>query len=360
MPIVDTIKLPKAFLGTTKTISVFRFGNQKSAQRVYIQAGLHAGEHPGLLVAHELILKLKRLEEQDLIQGRVDIVPVANPIGMAQFLNGEINGRYDFLERKNFNRGFNQKLIHQVLAEQEKKNKFENEPELYDYICNQLRNLKPRTHSEALKNILLGEALGANIMLDLHCDGESIPHIYSNRKNVDLARRVAANMAFNTLVLSDEHNNSDAFDDLFNYTVNHVESFFSNKTSLYGAVTIELRGRADVSEEFANQDSDGIISFLGEIGLLKKQSKNTEDIKTHPEIPLHTIQEVFSSSAGIIVHCKNLGDTVLAGETIAKIIDPLSDCSDPVEIVKSEKKGRIFSRHISKLAFPGMEIAKIA
>jgi len=64
--------------------------------KVYFQAGLHADEWPGFLVLNRLIKLLKKADKSGLIQGEIVIVPVANPIGLAQNFHGYIPGRFAF------------------------------------------------------------------------------------------------------------------------------------------------------------------------------------------------------------------------------------------------------------------------
>ena len=60
-----------------------------------IQAALHADEVPALLVAQALRTQLTALEAQGAVLGEVVLVPYANPIGLAQQLLGQHEGRFD-------------------------------------------------------------------------------------------------------------------------------------------------------------------------------------------------------------------------------------------------------------------------
>jgi len=56
----ETIKLPTASVGNQTHIHLHRFG-PSGGKKVYIQAGLHADEYPGLLVAQHLLRHLNSL-----------------------------------------------------------------------------------------------------------------------------------------------------------------------------------------------------------------------------------------------------------------------------------------------------------
>ena len=96
--------LPWSHLGTERSLSVFRYG--AGARKVYIQASLHADELPGMRTAWELKKRLAELETQGQLQGVIELVPVANPIGLDQHLQGAHMGRFELGSVKNFNRAF--------------------------------------------------------------------------------------------------------------------------------------------------------------------------------------------------------------------------------------------------------------
>ncbi|MBE1189454.1 succinylglutamate desuccinylase/aspartoacylase family protein, partial [Escherichia coli] len=76
--------LPWSTLGSEKRLSVFRFGC--GARKVYIQSSLHADELPGMRTAWELKQRLRLLEAEGRLRGTVELVPVANPVGLGQMI----------------------------------------------------------------------------------------------------------------------------------------------------------------------------------------------------------------------------------------------------------------------------------
>ena len=100
------IDLPAPAPGVQRTLTVHRYGQSGARPRVYVQAALHADEIPGLLVAQHLLLGLEQAHCEGRIIGEIVVVPVANPIGLSQHLNGRLLGRFDFESTGNFNRGF--------------------------------------------------------------------------------------------------------------------------------------------------------------------------------------------------------------------------------------------------------------
>ncbi len=96
--------LPWSNLGCERHLTVFRFG--AGERKAYIQASLHADELPGMRCAWELKKRLSELEARGALNGVIELVPVANPLGLGQLLQGSHQGRFEFGSGKNFNRDF--------------------------------------------------------------------------------------------------------------------------------------------------------------------------------------------------------------------------------------------------------------
>lgn len=98
-------KLPEHALGAAP-IHQFSFRSAGQRRKIYLQAGLHADELPGMLVLHYLKRLLSQAERRDELQSEIILVPLANPPGLAQvLLNGGV-GRFDLVSGRNFNRDF--------------------------------------------------------------------------------------------------------------------------------------------------------------------------------------------------------------------------------------------------------------
>src|SRR4051812_35595461 len=81
-------------------------GAAPGAPSAYMQAALHAGELPGTVAIHALMPLLRRAEAEGRIRGDITIVPWANPIGRAQYVFSELQGRFHLGSRANFYREF--------------------------------------------------------------------------------------------------------------------------------------------------------------------------------------------------------------------------------------------------------------
>ncbi len=59
-----------------------------------------------MLCAHHLRGMLAELEAAGKVRGSITLVPAANPIGLSQTLMGRHEGRFQFSDGVNFNRGY--------------------------------------------------------------------------------------------------------------------------------------------------------------------------------------------------------------------------------------------------------------
>ena len=108
------ISIPNS-LGSKYELIVHNYGPQEASESVYIQASVHAGELPGMLVLHHLMKDLDVLQQEGLIHKKITVVPYANPIGLAQDLLGTHIGRFSLNTGTNFNRNFNTCLCKSIV-----------------------------------------------------------------------------------------------------------------------------------------------------------------------------------------------------------------------------------------------------
>ena len=172
--------LPWSHLGSERRISVFRFGTGE--RKAYIQASLHADELPGMRTAWALKKRLAELEAQGLLNGVIELVPVANPLGLCQLLQGNHQGRFEAGSGKNFNRDFVE-LSAPVAAEVA--GHLGDDPHANIRLIRQamsdaLAALPPASSQlQGMQRILLSHACTADVVLDLHCDAEAALHMYA-------------------------------------------------------------------------------------------------------------------------------------------------------------------------------------
>ena len=218
------------------------FGELSGTRTAYVQAGLHADEHPGMLVIQHLITLLQDLEQQGRIKGEIVLVPFANPIGMMQNVLGHWTGRFNIADGQNFNRNFSD--IYQELCIRNPML----ETDLKQIVSNIMHHLQPIDTVSYMKHVLLKEALKHDIVLDLHSDTSAVLHLYSNIKHAKKASTLAGALGAQ-VVFVEEFAGGQPFDEtIFRCWKWFVEKDYINYDKIPFSVTVELRGHSDVSD----------------------------------------------------------------------------------------------------------------
>ncbi|MCV3736509.1 succinylglutamate desuccinylase/aspartoacylase family protein [Rhizobium sp. TRM96647] len=322
--------------GVEWRLPVLRFrGDTETAPRVYLQAALHANELPGTAVLHFLCDRLRTAEAEGALAGDVTIVPQANPIGAAQAHFGEMQGRFDLASRTNFNRDF--PLV--TLAERN----------------DLLAGLDRETAVKRLKRTLLHMALGAELVLDLHCDDESVQYAYIDEAFWPEAADLAAALSMQAVFLSDGE--STAFEEAVGHAFKRQDGSQSAKVPGRLAVTVELRGRRDVHAETARADAGGLFRFLAARGVVRGAEAQVPEF-TGPAVPLDNIDMVRALEPGTVLFHKDIGDMVEAGELLATIITR-PGFADGAYQMRTERAGLIATRTSDRFVRRGDDLMKI-
>ena len=321
-------------VGHNWSIPVINFkGRDETAPKVYMQAALHAGELPGTAALHFLCQKLRQAEAQGLIAGDITIVPQANPIGTAQNIHLQMLGRFDNASGVNYNRDF------PLIPLQDRQS-------LLD------ENIS-HTATQNLKNNLLYLALGADIVIDLHCDSESLFYAYICEEFWPDAKDYAAALDIHSIFLADGQ--STAFEEAVAYSFRHDDSSTPPRRFVS---TLELRGESDVDETLAKNDAAGLLRFLSGRGVISGDTPEQSDWNGRA-IPLDNIEVVRSPVSGTILFNQPLGKTVKAGDLLVTIISEPGD-ENGTHQVTAPQDGTIITRAFSRFAARGDQLYKIA
>lgn len=323
--------------GIAWKLPVIRFaGTDPKAPKVYIQAALHAGELPGTALLHFLLQHLRKAEADGTIAGDITIVPHANPIGLAQAHFGEIEGRFDLGTRTNFNRDF--PLV--TLADRD----------------TLLAGLEKFTAVNRLKRQLMHMALGADLVLDLHCDDESLQYAYIGDSFWPQAADLATALDMRAVLLSDGE--STAFEEAVAYAWKYADG--GGKAMLPGklSVTVELRGLRDVYPEMAMRDADGLLRFLVARGIISAPSEPLAAF-AGPAVPLDNVEMICAPQSGTVLFHRNIGETVEAGDLLATIVTKPGMEDGTVDVL-APQSGLILTRASSRFARFRGDLMKIA
>jgi len=351
--------------GTRRELISLHYGTGAPGQKIYIQASLHADEVPAMLVAHHLRGLLGALEAAGRICGEVVLVPAANPIGLGQWLLRGYQGRFELASGENFNRHYAD-LAGEVLTavgEQLGADGPANVALVRGALRTAVAALPAASELDSLRRTLLALAIDADAVLDLHCDGEAVLHLYSTPATWDqtevLARCIGAEVA-----LLAEHSGGEPFDEACSGVWTDLAARLRPDQPLPPAcmaVTIELRGEADVRHDLAAQDAAGIVRFLVARGVVAPEPGQPLEAELPPlrcvPTPLAGSIPLKAPHGGMIVFLQAVGSTARQGDPLIDLIDPVSG---QVTTLASPVDGLFFARDLRRFAVAGMTLGKVA
>lgn len=351
-------------LGVQKTLSSLHFGQPGAGPKVYIQASLHAEELPGMLVAYHLRALLEAAEAANQLRGELVLVPVANPIGLAQRLDHKAMGRFELDSSENFNRHYPnlaEAVAEPVLAmlgpDAER-----NVRQVRAAMGTWLQQWQANTELQSLRRTLLLLAHDADWVLDLHCDCEAILHAYTEQccwpSLEPLTRCLGAQV-----VLLAKNSGSNPFDECLSGAWWRLAEALGPRLPTTPlpqgchSVTVELRGEAQVNHALARADAQAIWAFLRHIAIVDDGATTPLPEARCNATPLAGSETLHTPVAGVVVFAAEPGQTLQAGALVAEVIDPLSA---RVHAVRAGVSGMLYARIRERYAHAGAELAKIA
>ena len=355
----EFIALQSGTPGTHQTLQVMRFGQPGASPKVYIQGALHADELPAILVAHQLAAKLAVLEASGAINGEIVLVPFANPIGLAQLVQGQHHGRFDLRDGGNFNRGYAElapKVVMQLQGSLTQDIK-ENTRIIRHALHQATAGLQAQNATQDLKNRLLHLAMDADMVLDLHCDHDAVMHVYGLTPQAPMVEALGAALGARAVLLATESGDC-PFDEACTRPWLQLQKMlpqFPIELACFGA-TVELRGEADTQHALALQDANGLCNFLAQYGALSQFMAMVSEPQC-ASTPLSGSEPVTAPCAGVVVFHRQPGDVVAAGDLIADLVDAATGQITPVHCKSS---GVLYARAGARWASPGKRLAKIA
>ncbi|MEQ1517174.1 MAG: succinylglutamate desuccinylase/aspartoacylase family protein [Usitatibacteraceae bacterium] len=352
--------LLSTYLGTHRELVSFHYGDPKAGEKIYIQSSLHADELPGMLVSHQLRIRLAALEAAGKIRGEVVVVPVANPVGLAQTMLHSQIGRFEMATGENFNRHYPAMYPDVVPRVESKLNadSASNARIIREAMVSQLDAMTPKTELESMRRALMRLSCDADVVLDLHCDSDAVLHLYTGTPLWDQCEPLARYLgAYATLLATESGDNP--FDEACSQTWWQLADHFKDRFPIPMAclsVTVELRSQFDVNHAFATQDADNIIAFLMHRGVIDGTSPPLPALK-QPATPLAGSEAIESPTSGVVAFLKKPGDWIRVGDAIAEVINPLTGAASTLV---SKTEGVLYALENRYFATAGMRLAKVA
>jgi predicted deacylase len=361
---IERISLGSMSPGTERHLLVHRYGKSGARPKAYLQASIHADEIPAMMAAHHLIRLLDEAEKRGEITGEIVVVPVANPIGLAQNVAGTHIGRSEIRGGGNFNRGWPDLFDGLVEAVESKlsADADRNVVVIREAMGRRLANMHAEAEFARLRLELYRLAHDADFVLDLHCDDEALMHIYLTHDFWPNGADLAAETGSRAVFLSTE-SGGQSFEEQFYLAFRKLKLHFGDRFPIPPTVltsTIEFRGQFDVFDDLGTHDGKALYRFLQRRGLIAGDPGPLPTLLCEGT-PLEGADYMRAPKGGILAYHVKVGDMVRKGDLIAEIIDPLAeDQSKARTEMRSVADGLVVSRCAKKLVAPGEGITMIA
>ncbi|MDD2810809.1 M14 family metallopeptidase [Rhodoferax sp.] len=351
-------------LGSHKTLSSFHFGQAGSGSKIVIQASLHAEELPGMLVAHHLRSVLAAAQAAGQLHGEVVLVPVANPIGLAQRLDHKPMGRFELDTSENFNRHYPDlaAAIEPTVRTQLGDDAQANVRLVRQAMGHYLQQWQPQTELQSLRRTLLLLAHDADYLLDLHCDCEAVLHFYTEEACWPQLAPLAHFLGAQAILLAKSSGNrpiDECLSGAWWQLADRLQAHGQHAPLPQGccSTTIELRGELDVSHAWAALDAQAIAQWLRFAGVLTDQPAPAAPQASCPATPLAGSETLYASAPGVVVFMAQVGQWLQVGDVVAEVIDPVAN---QVQRVTAGVAGCFYARIRDRYITAGGELGKIA
>lgn len=362
---IHTHPLSGAGLGQQRQLTSFHYGPSDSGRKAYIQAALHADELPGMLVAHHLREQLQRLEDAGRLRAEIVIVPVANPIGLAQTLLRTPVGRFDLASGENFNRhypAFFEPLL-PLLEGRLGPDGQANVRTIRAAMHEVLQAMPAANELASLRKALMELACDADLVLDLHCDCEAVLHLYTGTPLWSAVEPLARLLGARASLLATASGDN-PFDESCSQTWWQLQAHFGGRYPVPLActsVTVELRGTLDVDQTQAAADAQALLAYLQHRGLLELEGPqsppSTLPSLLQPATALNAVEVLSSPISGVVSFHRRPGDQIVAGDCVADVTDVLSG---EVRQLRAGTSGLLFARETLRYVSAGRSLCKVA
>ena len=357
---VTAATVPADGPGTMRHLIVHRYGHPAARPKAFVQAALHADEVPGMLVAHHLIRLLDDAADRGAVRGEIIVLPAANPLGLDQVVQGRRIGRFALAGGGNFNRGFPDLADAAARAVRGRlgDDAAANVALIRAALVEALAARQPLRTIDHVRHALLRLAIDADVVLDLHCDGEALMHLYLGTPLWPQAEDLARQLGCRAVLLA-ETSGDVPFDEACSTPWWMLPKHLAGRWPIPAAclaATVELRGARDVSDELAATDAENLLRFLARRGLLDSDPGPLPEPLAEAS-PLAGVDMVTAGTSGILVLRTDLGETVAAGQLVAEVVDPTTQ---ERTALRAATEGLVFARDDGRAVRPGDVVVKIA
>lgn len=348
--------------GAATDLYWYTIGPSDAPTRVHLQAALHADEQPGTMALHHLLPMLRAADAAGQLKAHFTVFPSVNPLGLANFSLRHHIGRYDVETGVNYNRRWPD--LYPLIAAQIT-GKLTDDPKanvatIRAAVSAWIDAQRPATAIQQLRLLVLKSAAASDIVLDLHCDDDSLKHIFTSPDLMPGLQDLADWMDV-AATLTAEDSGGGSFDEVLPGLFRKAQRANPDHPIPMATetATLEYRGRADTFDAIGEQDAAGLFGFFagrGHIAVDAGASPTTAPAPT----PFEATEVLRTDAPGLLAYRVELGDRVTAGQPIADLI-----AMDGPEAFITRRPivagtdGFVLSRVAAKYVKRGSSIAKI-
>jgi hypothetical protein len=351
-------------LGSLRNLSSFHYGAPGQGPKVYVQASLHAEELPGMLAAFHLRALLDQAEAAGRLRGEVVLVPVANPIGLAQRIDHKPMGRFELDSSENFNRHYPDlaRAVYDTIKPMMGSDPTANVTAVRKAIGQFLDQWKPDTELQSLRRTLLLLSHDADHVIDLHCDCEGVMHFYTEEPCWPQLEPLAHLLQSRAILLA-RNSGSGPFDECLSGAWWQLadrlkqDGIAAPLPQGCNSTTVELRGESDVSHAWAKADAQAVFDFLCIAGAVHSATPVQVPAALAQATPLAGSETLHTPCPGVVAYIADVGQTLQKGDLVAEVINPIDNTSHPIY---AGVAGVFYARVRDRYAHAGAEIGKIA
>ena len=348
--------------GRHTELNYYRVGPEDAKKKVYLQAAIHADEQPGILVLHHLLELLRAADEGGLLKARFVLFPMVNPLGMGDIEFHKHQGRYYRGTGVNYNRAWPElyPAITEELLAQLGDDADANVERVRDALRAWVAELPRSNAIDEWRHALYTEACDADYVFDLHCDDDSLLHIFSTPQMHDDIHQLAHWTGAAATMLA-EDSGGGSYDEIWPAVWLRLAREQPGKPIPLPVLTctLEYRGQLDTFDHFNRADAENLYGYFHEQGLIEGNSMGQ---KTQAPAPtdLRATEHLRAPQAGLLVYCVELGDRVEKGDKVADLLQLDGDGAFVERIpVRAGTSGLILSRMMTKYVWRNANISKI-
>jgi hypothetical protein len=344
-------------------LNYFRIGPEHADRKVYLQAALHADEQPGIMVLHHLLPLLRAADAAGELKARFVVFPMVNPLGMGDIEFGQHQGRYNRSSGVNHNRNWPSlyDAVGEALAEKLGNDGEENVRLVRTALRGWAASLPVVTAQQQWRQCVISEACDADYVFDLHCDDDSLIHIFSIPQLADNMQQLA-NWCGAAATMLAEDSGGGSFDEVWPGIWLRLAEACGDKPIPLPVVTctLEYRGQFDTFDAQNHQDALNLYGYFQEQGLIGGAALGQKGDEARAGTDLRATEYLRAPRAGLLAYRVELGDWVEKGDCIADLIqlDGEGAFVDRHPLLAGTS-GQVISRKTVKYVWADANVSKI-